>query len=211
MNGRGGGVENAEGQKTAAPLAPWSAGDLTSKARIRNAALRLFAQYGEGGTSMRMIAAEAEVTVGLVAHHYGTKDRLREAVDASIVNLFAETLASTPVTGTPHEVVGRRDAAVAQMLGSNPVVLDYLRRALLTGQGRPGDVLSQLAVLTANQVRALRESGLASTGRSVTEQTVTTIVRQLGRLLLQPMANRIFEEFGEPGEEAPELVVGVRT
>lgn len=189
----------------------WSAGDLTAKARIRNAALSLFAQRGEEGTSMRAIAAAADVTVGLVVHHYGTKDGLREAVDTLIVELFATTLSSTPTTGTAREIVSLRDAAVAQMLRANPDIVDYLRRALLTGQGNRGDVLSRLAVLTADQVRALRGSGMASTDRSVTDQTVTTLVRQFGRLLLQPLVNRIVDEFGDPGEHAPELVVSVKS
>ena len=194
----------------AAPKA-WLAGDLTAKARIRNAALSLFAQHGEDGTSMRAIAAAADVTVGLVVHHYRTKDGLREAVDTLIVELFATTLSSTPTTGAAREVVGLRDAAVEQMLRENPAIVDYLRRALLTGPGYPGDVLSRLAALTADQVRDLRGTGLASTDRSVTEQTVTTLVRQFGRLLLQPLVVRIVEEFGEPGEHAPELVVGVKS
>ena len=61
--------------------APGAAGqDLTAKARIRNAALDLYAANGEDGTSLRTVATAAGVTVGLVVHHYGTKDGLREAV-----------------------------------------------------------------------------------------------------------------------------------
>lgn len=189
----------------------WSPGDLTSKARIRNAALSLFAQRGEDGTSLRAIATAADVTVGLVTHHFGTKDGLREAVDTLVVDFFADTLSSAPTAGTARDIVSLRDSAVADMLQANPTIVDYLRRALLSGQGRPGDVLSRLAALTADQVRVLRSTGLASTDRSVTEQTVTTIVRQFGRLLLQPLANRIVHEFGEPGENAPQLVVGVKS
>lgn len=189
----------------------WSARDLTSKARIRNAALKLFAMHGEDGTSLRAIATAADVTVGLVAHHYGTKDRLREAVDTLIVDLFADTLKSTPTSGTARQITSLRDAAVAEMLRANPMIVDYLRRALLTGAGQSGDVLSRLVTLTAEQTRALRGSGLASTERSVTEQTVTTIVRQFGRLLLQPLVNRIVDELGEPGEGHPELVVGIKS
>ena len=54
--------------------------DLTAKARIRNAALDLYASQGEDRTSMRAIAAAAGVTVGLLVHHYGTKDKIRDAV-----------------------------------------------------------------------------------------------------------------------------------
>ena len=44
--------------------------DLTAKARIRNAAFALYANYGEDATSMRAIAEAAGVTVGLVAVSY---------------------------------------------------------------------------------------------------------------------------------------------
>lgn len=60
-----------------------------AKARIRNAALVLYAQDGEDGTSMRAVAGTAEVTVGLVVHHFRTKDGLRGAVDQHVVDLFA--------------------------------------------------------------------------------------------------------------------------
>lgn len=188
----------------------WSPGDLTSMARIRNAAFALFAWQGEDGTSMRAIAAAAEVTVGLVAHHYGTKDGLREAVDPLVVKLFADTLKSTPMTGSPRQIASLRNEAVAEMLRANPTIVDYLRRSLLTGTGQPGDVLSRLVALTAEQTQALRGSGLASRDRSVTEQTVTTMVRQFGRLFLQPLVNRIVDELGEPGERHPELTVGIK-
>ncbi|MDO5752907.1 TetR/AcrR family transcriptional regulator [Arthrobacter sp.] len=190
---------------------PWSPEDLTAKARIRNAALSLFARHGVEGTSMRAIATAADVTVGLVAHHFGTKDGLREAVDAFVVSLFVDTLKSTTMTGSARQIVALRDAAVAEMLQANPTIVDYLRRSLLTGTGQPGDVLSRLVTLTAEQTRALRGSGLASTDRSVTEQTVTTIVRQFGRLFLQPLVNRIVDELGEPGESHPELTVGINS
>ncbi|GAA4658732.1 TetR/AcrR family transcriptional regulator [Arthrobacter cryoconiti] len=203
---------STEKERTADALSTsWGPDDLTSKARIRNAALSLFARDGQDGTSLRAIATEAHVTVGLVAHHYGTKEGLREAVDTLIVDLFADTLRSAPMSGTAREIVTLRDGAVAQMLAANPTIVDYLRRSLLTGQGQTGDVLSRLAVLTAEQVKALREMGLASTDRSVTEQTLTTLVRQFGRLLLQPLVNRIVDEFGEPGEHPPELVVSVKS
>lgn len=55
--------------------------DLTAKARIRDAALRLFAEQGFEATTIREIAAAAEVSSGLVRHHFGSKDALRAACD----------------------------------------------------------------------------------------------------------------------------------
>ncbi|MFZ5871946.1 MAG: TetR family transcriptional regulator, partial [Actinomycetota bacterium] len=73
------------------------ADDITAKARIRNAALELFARDGVEGTSLRAVAAAAGVTVGLIVHHYGTKEALREAVELAIVEQFADAIASVPL------------------------------------------------------------------------------------------------------------------
>ena len=56
--------------------------DLTARARIRDAALRLFAERGIDGASIRDIAKEAGVSGGLVRHHFGSKEGLRDACDA---------------------------------------------------------------------------------------------------------------------------------
>ena len=55
--------------------------DLTARARIRDAAIRLFGERGIDGASIRDIAAEAGVSSGLIRHHFGSKEALREACD----------------------------------------------------------------------------------------------------------------------------------
>lgn len=58
--------------------------DLTARARIRKAALAQFAEHGFERTTIRGIAAVAGVSPGLVRHHFGSKQALREAVDAHV-------------------------------------------------------------------------------------------------------------------------------
>ena len=55
--------------------------DLTARARIRDAAIKLFGERGIEGASIRDIAAEAGVSSGLVRHHFGSKEALRETCD----------------------------------------------------------------------------------------------------------------------------------
>ncbi|UWQ90568.1 TetR/AcrR family transcriptional regulator [Aliisedimentitalea scapharcae] len=55
---------------------------LQTRARILDAAERLFAERGFDGTSMRDIAVEAQVQVGLVSHHAGNKAALFHVVVA---------------------------------------------------------------------------------------------------------------------------------
>jgi AcrR family transcriptional regulator len=60
--------------------------DLTARARIRQAALEQFAQHGYERTTIRGIAAAAAVSPGLVRHHFGSKEALRDAVDAHVMS-----------------------------------------------------------------------------------------------------------------------------
>ncbi|HEY4460099.1 MAG TPA: TetR family transcriptional regulator [Pseudonocardiaceae bacterium] len=55
--------------------------DLTARARIRDAALHLFAERGTKAATIRDIAARAGVSLGLVRHHFGAKEELRAACD----------------------------------------------------------------------------------------------------------------------------------
>jgi AcrR family transcriptional regulator len=61
-----------------------SAEDLTARARIRDAAIRLFTERGMEKTSILDIAQAAGVSGGLIRHHFGSKDGLREACDAHV-------------------------------------------------------------------------------------------------------------------------------
>jgi len=63
--------------------------DRTARARIRDAALLCFARDGFS-TPLRVIAAEAGVSVPLITHHYGTKDALRQICDDWVLERFVE-------------------------------------------------------------------------------------------------------------------------
>ncbi|QLY30467.1 TetR/AcrR family transcriptional regulator [Nocardia huaxiensis] len=184
--------------------------DLTAKARIRNAAMDLFAQYGESRVSLRAVAAEASVTLGLVQHHFKTKAGLVEAVDQLIVDYFDAAVSSVPPTGTPGEVAAARDEAVRKMLHDNPAVVNYVRRVVL----EPGEtqlrLLESLVELTRREVGSLREAGLASTTRRESAQIVEVLVRQFGELLLAPMIDAVWERVAGPDDEAkPRLSINV--
>ena len=51
------------------------------KHRLIRVAMQMFADKGFDGITVRDIAAAADVSVGLINHHFGSKDGLREAVD----------------------------------------------------------------------------------------------------------------------------------
>lgn len=187
-------------------------GDLTAKARIRNVALGLYADFGEDATSMRAIARAAGVTVGLVVHHFVTKDGLRRAVEQHIVELFVQAISQVPDDLRPEDVAAAHDAAVATMLAQHPAVIGYLRRSLLDPTGYRGQVLEMLTRLTADYVLALREAGVASSAPRDSSQVIRVMIRQFGQMFLQPMIDTMWEQLDGPGavnEDKPRVVVRI--
>ncbi len=62
--------------------------DLTARARIREAALRHFAEQGFQRATIRGIAQTAGVSPGLLRHHYGSKDDLRQECDRYVSGML---------------------------------------------------------------------------------------------------------------------------
>src|SRR5207302_5731036 len=85
--------------------------DLTAAARIRAAALRRFAAAGVAATSIRDVAKAAGVSAGLVQHHYRSKNGLRRAVDAHVIERATAAFAAAAAGDGANEIalrVGRR-------------------------------------------------------------------------------------------------------
>lgn len=178
-----------------------TAEDLTAKARIRNAALDLYSKFGPDRISLRAIAAEAGVTLGLVQHHYRTKAGLRDAVDQLVVDYFEAALAEAPDADRPAELAAARDDAVRRMLEANPPVVNYVRRALLDPTGENLHLLGVLVDLTAREVSTLRKSGRASTKRRESTQIVAVLVRQMGEMLLAPLVDAVWDRVDNSGSD----------
>jgi len=105
-----------------------SAEDLTARARIRDAALRLFAERGLDGTTIRDIAKAAGVSGGLIRHHFGSKDDLRAACDSYALDQIMRIKEQAVLEGQ----LGNP----AFMSAAHPTVLltyRYLARSLLDG------------------------------------------------------------------------------
>lgn len=184
-------------------------GDLTARARIRYAALELYSVHGEDRVSMRKVASEVGVTIGLIQHHFGTKDGLRQAVDNLVVEQLVECLRTVPHTGSAAEVVAARNTAVRAMMRENPQMVRYLNRALLEPEGRGASVLSAIVDLTSREIEGLRREGHASTRSSEKIQVVRTIMSQVGELFLEPVVDAVWAETGGDHDTRPVVRITV--
>jgi len=183
-----------------APARRSATDDRSARTRIRDTALELYSEHGEDRVSMRRVAAEVGVTIGLIQHHFGTKEGLRQAVDELVVDRVVDALATVEHTGTAEDVVAARDAAVRRMMEGDPVLVRYLNRALLETDGRGAPLLAAIVDLTVREVDQLRREGHASTRSSDKVQVVRTLVGQVGELFLEPVVSAIWDRVGgDPG------------
>lgn len=128
--------------------------DLTGRARIRDAAIELFAASGFDKTSVKAIADAAGVSPGLVIHHYGSKDELRRVCDEHVITkLIDERFASAEA---PSASLVQQLLAEVATGGSK---FSYIAR-LLIEPGQAGDELfARLVASTEQNLREGRESG----------------------------------------------------
>src|SRR5690625_6744044 len=79
------------------------ADDRTARARIRDGALELFAAFGPDAVTVRGIAARAGVSPSLVIRHYNSKNGVRSAVDAYVVDVFEAMMAQVSAPSRSEE------------------------------------------------------------------------------------------------------------
>ncbi|QYC41887.1 transcriptional regulator BetI [Nonomuraea coxensis DSM 45129] len=114
---------------------PPDAEDLTARARIRDAALRHFGEQGFDRATTRAIAETAGVSPGLLRHHFGSKQALREACDAHLVKLITRINEQASADTAAGGVNGVNYVA-ASMAALGPYQR-YLARALTEGWAAP--------------------------------------------------------------------------
>lgn len=128
--------------------------DLTARARVRDAAIKLIAANGFEKTSVKAIAEQAGVSPGLVIHHFGSKAELRRICDSYVIaTLIEEPFASA---SAPSPNLMREMLALAAAAGPR---FDYLTR-LLAEPGAAGDGLfARLLASTEHNLAIGRAAG----------------------------------------------------
>ncbi|TDD79241.1 TetR/AcrR family transcriptional regulator [Actinomadura rubrisoli] len=116
--------------------------DLTARARIRDAALLRFAEHGMRGATYRGIAEAAGVSVGLVQHHFGSKEALRAACDAYVLDVVRRV----SVQSTSGE--SRDPGFLSAAMRADLPVRRYLARALVDGSPAAAQLFDDLVEMT---------------------------------------------------------------
>ena len=165
--------------------------DRSTRALIRDEALRLFAAHGPDRVTIRQVAAAAGVSPGLVVHHFRSKEGLREAVDEHVLGVFEAMLGEMTGEGAPDLFDASATGSLAEAIGAHLPADSpgpaYLRRLLLTdaadGAGRR--LFRRLFELSKAALAGLSEAGLASQGADPEVRAAFLMANDLALLLLR--------------------------
>jgi AcrR family transcriptional regulator len=172
-------------------------GDLTARATIRHAALRLFADRGPDAVTVREIAAQAGVSPALVVHHFGSKDGLRAEVDAWAAQAFDVIFEALPTEELAEmraggEVRGSLAEAFARGFPPGSPLPAYLRRLLLTNDPAGAALFGRWYAATRRLLDLMVERGVARPSQDPDVRAAFFLVNDLALILLRnPIAMAI--------------------
>ena len=104
------------------------ADDLTTRARIRDAAVGLIGRDGFDALTVRVVAEAAGVSPGLVIHYFGSKDGLRTECEEYVGDRIHDAIEQATASLQPYDLFGEMSRKVELA----PLV-PYLLRALAEG------------------------------------------------------------------------------
>lgn len=154
--------------------------DLTTRARIRDAAIARFGRDGYERTSVRAIAAEAGVSAALVMHHFGSKEGLRDACTRALVDEFL---------GRKGDLLRPNAAATMQQWLADVEqfrpLLDYLARVLVEDSPAADELFDALLDATAEMIREHVAAGLMREGSDPEATAVVMTLYGIAPILAQ--------------------------
>jgi len=152
--------------------------------------MKLFAQRGYTGVTIRQIAEAAGVSPALVIHHYGSKDRLRAVLDERVAGFVESMLAD--LAGVQEEGGSTTVAELfADRLEGEPAIAGYIRRLLFDG-GPAGVALFGRLYQTAQAgMQALERAGVVRPSRDEPVRDAFLLSNDLAVLMLRPLISQV--------------------
>ncbi|OBA71885.1 TetR family transcriptional regulator [Mycobacterium sp. 1554424.7] len=184
------------------PYEPPPPPEPSPKERIRDAALGCFALHGIAATPLRAVAETAEVSIGLVQHHFRTKATLIAAVDQYVLQVLSEALESTALPEPPSDALHEAGRRLTGLMAQRPDVMSYLGRALAEGGAFGSVIFNGLIGISTGQRDQFVAQGTARPDLDPDWALLNPIILRVGAIILHPYIELFL---GEPFFTEPQL------
>ena len=158
--------------------------DLTARARLRDAAIALIAA-GEKPTA-RSVAARANVSIGLIRHHFGTMDGLLLTCDEHVATLIRNAKNDAIRGPIPNVLEVLRETGQDNVLG-------YLAHRLTDSSTAIDALVDQLADDAADYMRRAIDADLLTPVPNVAAAARMLTIYSLGSLVLGRHLKRLLD------------------
>jgi AcrR family transcriptional regulator len=173
----------------------------SGKLRLIKVAMRMFAEKGYDGITVRDISAAADVSVGLINHHFGSKEGLREAVDRYFIEQFEEVLfEARPVPSSEDEGIAQSVELTENWINRHiddwDLTKAYMRRALLEGSDWGSGLFDRFYNVVRTAVDRSDADGKIRPDVDRLWLPLLVMYLELGTLLLEPYVERVLGKSG---------------
>lgn len=159
--------------------------DRTTRARIRDAAIECFAQYGVAATTARKVAEAADVSPGLVIHHFGTMEGLRSSCDGHIAAVIRHHKQAVMSAGPNLDVLAAlRNPDIGPLMG-------YLARVLADDSTTVAELVDDLVDDAEGYIQEGVGSGMIRPTANPRGRAVVLTIWSLGALVLHEHLERL--------------------
>jgi len=162
---------------------------MDKKEQIINAAIELFAQKGFEGTSIRDLAAKADVNVAMVNYYFGSKEKLFEALvemKASSARVLLEELAKDKQL-TSIEKIDRVIDSYVERLFTNRLFHRVIHQELMLNQRETlQQIITDLLYPNTLVIKGIIDEGIkrGQFKKVDVELTIASLVGTINQILL---------------------------
>lgn len=172
------------------------------KARLIRIAMKLFAEKGFDGVTVRDISAAAEVSLGLINHHFGSKEGLREAVDKYVMSQFEDVFAEgffVPALD-PSRGVSLLSEQVEHWISRHfddwNLLKGYMRRALLEDSEWGHNLFGRFYRFARNVIDQMDAQGKIRPDVDRLWLPLLMMYMELGTMVFEPYVERVLGRSG---------------
>lgn len=178
--------------------------------QIVHAAMERMAAHGVSGTSLRVVAADCGVSLGLVQHYFSSKAALVSAVDEYVLAQLAEVLGTTPecVRVRPPDEVARH---FAERLARRPKVMNYVARALCDGEPIGATIFDRLVEVSAVHTHGHTEPTTGTVNPDPLWTKLNPLILTLGTIMFRGHIERNLRRSLDDGEGTARRPVAYRS
>jgi TetR/AcrR family transcriptional regulator, regulator of cefoperazone and chloramphenicol sensitivity len=163
--------------------------------RIILAAMKLFGERGFDGASVRDIAAEAGVSLGLLRHHFGSKEGVRAAVGTTVIERFITFLGGQPENDLVNPLTTMAEESVRRVTEDPERVragYQYFRRAVFEADEAAREYIRVYRSMYTDIAKRLISCGQWRDDIDLEMVVFQLMARDFGEIFLWPYAEEFF-------------------